>query len=239
MTLSIDVFLPKRRASHFSRTACRTGLVSRVHVALTAHVGWFWLSSQKSVRLGGAPRMMRLQHHLAYSQEGACQRDRPHPIRVSVTGTRHPAAAHLERVAAQPGAVHGAHGGFGRGGRVVADRGSTCKRVGAQIRSLGAATGGLAGGFEGAGAAAQEEGERPDPWLRQGWPCGAASGEGGRRVNRLEGTRHGGGRVDAAMHLVRVKVRVRVRVRVSVRARVRPSESTLPVTCTANAMRWG
>jgi hypothetical protein len=194
--------------------------------------------------------MMCLQHHLAYSQGGACQRDRPHPIcqrdrphpiRVSVTGTRHPAAAHLERVAAQPGAVHGAHGGFGRGGRVVADRGSTCKRVGAQIRSLGVATGGLAGGFEAAMATAQEEGERPDPWLRQGWPCGAASGEGGRRVNRLEGTRHGGGRVDAAMHLVRVKLRVRVRVRVRVRARVRsrPSESTLPVTCTANAMRWG
>ena len=32
----------------------------------------------------------------------------------------------------------------------------TCKRFGAQILSLGAATGGLAGGFEGAAAAAQE-----------------------------------------------------------------------------------
>ena len=63
----------------------------------------------------------------------------------------------------------------------------TCKRFGAQILSLGAATGGLAGGFEGAGAAAQEEGKRPGPWLWQGWPCGAAAGEGGRRVNRLEG----------------------------------------------------
>ena len=29
-----------------------------------------------------------------------------------------------------------------------------CERVGAQIRSLGRATGGLAGGFEGAGATA-------------------------------------------------------------------------------------
>ena len=34
----------------------------------------------------------------------------------------------------------------------------TCERVGAQIRSLGAAFGGLAGGFEGAGATAQEKG---------------------------------------------------------------------------------
>ena len=61
----------------------------------------------------------------------------------------------------------------------------TCKRVGAQILSLGAATEGPAGGFEGAGATAQEEGKRPGPWLWQGWPCGAAAAEGGRRVNRL------------------------------------------------------
>ena len=60
------------------------------------------------------------------------------------------------------------------------------KRVGAQIRSLGGTTGGLAAGFEGAGATAQEEGERPDPWLWQGWPRGAAAGEGGRRVSPLE-----------------------------------------------------
>ena len=54
----------------------------------------------------------------------------------------------------------------------------TCKRVGAQILSLGSAFGGLAGGFEGAGAAAQEEGERPGPWLWQGWPRGAAAARG-------------------------------------------------------------
>ena len=47
-------------------------------------------------------------------------------------------------------------------------------------------------GFEGDGAAAQEEGKRAGPWLWQGWPCSAASGEGGRRVNRLEGTRDEG-----------------------------------------------
>ena len=39
---------------------------------------------------------------------------------------------------------------------------------------------------KGMGATAQEEGERPGPWLWQGWRCGAAVGEGGRRVNRLE-----------------------------------------------------
>jgi len=61
-----------------------------------------------------------------------------------------------------------------------------CKRDGAQIRSLGRTTGGLAGGFEAAGATAQEEGKHPGPWLWQGWPRGAAAGEGGRRVNRLE-----------------------------------------------------
>ena len=64
----------------------------------------------------------------------------------------------------------------------------TCERVGAQIRSRGRATGGLAGGLEAAGAAAQEEGERPGPWLWQEWPWGAAAGEGGRHLNRLEGT---------------------------------------------------
>ena len=56
------------------------------------------------------------------------------------------------------------------------------------ILSLGAAFGGLAGGFEGAGAAAQDEVGRPGPWLWQGWPRGAAAAEGGRRVNRLRGT---------------------------------------------------
>ena len=100
---------------------------------------------------------------------------------------------------------------------------STCKRVGArvgaQIRSLGRALGGLAGGFEAAGAAAQEEGERPDPWLRQGWPWGAATAEGGRRVNRLEGTvgedhLRGNNRGGA-------RIRVRVRVRVGGKGRVR------------------
>ena len=63
-------------------------------------------------------------------------------------------------------------------------------RVGvrAQILTLGAATGGLAGGFEGAGATAQEAGKRPGPWLWRGWPWDAAAAEGGRRVNWLEGT---------------------------------------------------
>ena len=28
-------------------------------------------------------------------------------------------------------------------------------------------------------------GQHPGPWLWQGWPWGAAAGEGGRRVNRL------------------------------------------------------
>ena len=63
-----------------------------------------------------------------------------------------------------------------------------CERVGAQIRSVGRATGGLAGGFEGAGATAQEEGKRPGPWLRQEWPWGAAAAEGGRHLNPLEET---------------------------------------------------
>ena len=48
------------------------------------------------------------------------------------------------------------------------------------------------GGFEGAGGAAQDEGEHPGPWLWQGGQWGAAAGEGGRRVNRLEGTRRAG-----------------------------------------------
>ena len=39
-----------------------------------------------------------------------------------------------------------------------------------------------------AGATAQEEGKHPGPWLWHGWPRGAAAGEGGRRVNRLERT---------------------------------------------------
>ena len=53
----------------------------------------------------------------------------------------------------------------------------TCEQVGARIRSLGRTTGGLAGGFEGAGATIGGEGERPCPWLWQAWPCGAAAGE--------------------------------------------------------------
>ena len=61
----------------------------------------------------------------------------------------------------------------------------TCTRFRAQILSLRAATRGLAGGFKGAGATAQEEGKRPGPWL---WQWSAAAAEGGRRVNRLEGT---------------------------------------------------
>ena len=51
----------------------------------------------------------------------------------------------------------------------------------------GAAFGGRACGFEGTGATDHDAGERPGPWLWQGWRCGAAVGEGGRRVNRLEG----------------------------------------------------
>ena len=85
------------------------------------------------------------------------------------------------------GAWPGAHGGKG---------GASCERglgrrwsvSGAQIVSLGAAFRGLAGGFEGAEATAQDEGERPGPWLWQGGPCSAAAAEGGRRVNRLERT---------------------------------------------------
>ena len=46
----------------------------------------------------------------------------------------------------------------------------TCTRFRAQILSLRAATRGLAGGFKGAGATAQEEGKRPGPWLWQEWP---------------------------------------------------------------------
>ena len=50
------------------------------------------------------------------------------------------------------------------------------------------AFGGLACGFEGAGATGHDAGGRAGPWLWQGWPRGTAAGEGGRRVNRLEGT---------------------------------------------------
>ena len=57
--------------------------------------------------------------------------------------------------------------------------------LGVAFGGLGVAFGGLAGGFEGAGATAQEERRRAGPWLRRG----AAAGEGGRRVNRLERTR--------------------------------------------------
>ena len=46
----------------------------------------------------------------------------------------------------------------------------------------------MEGGLVAGQVAAQGEGERPGPWLLQGWPCGAAAGEGGRRVNRLEVT---------------------------------------------------
>ena len=45
------------------------------------------------------------------------------------------------------------------------------------------------GGFEAAGGAAQDEGEHPGPWLWQGEPWGAAAGEGGRHLNRLEATK--------------------------------------------------
>ena len=44
------------------------------------------------------------------------------------------------------------------------------------------------GGFEAAGGAAQDEREHPGPWLWQGGPWGAAAGEGGRHLSRLEGT---------------------------------------------------
>ena len=78
------------------------------------------------------------------------------------------------------------------------------------------------GGFEGAGGAAQDEGEHPGPWLWQGLRRGRAAAEGGRRVNRLEatlGVGHSDGQVlSREVHLVRVRVRVRVGVRVRVRA---------------------
>ena len=92
----------------------------------------------------------------------------------------------------------------------------TCKRVGAQICSLGTATGGLAGGLEAAGGAAQDEGEHPGPWLWQGGQWGAAAAEGGRCVSRLEDTCSG--RCSAAARCW-LRVRVRVRVRVSFRVR--------------------
>ena len=107
------------------------------------------------------------------------------------------------------------------------------------------------GGFEGDAAATQDDGKRAGPWLWQGWPCGAAAAEGGRRVNRLEVThaQHamelvvGERAVAIHVHLAEegrdlrhryvvtqaahalgellVRRRVRVRVRVRVRFRVR------------------
>ena len=41
---------------------------------------------------------------------------------------------------------------------------------------------------KGLGALPRKKGSALAHWLWQGWPCGAAAGEGGRRVNRLEGT---------------------------------------------------
>ena len=52
--------------------------------------------------------------------------------------------------------------------------------------------------------------------LWRGWRCGAAAGEGGRRVNRLEGTGCCRG-TGPHSHLVRARARVRVRVRARVR----------------------
>ena len=87
------------------------------------------------------------------------------------------------------------------------------------------------GCFETAWGAAQDQAGRHGPWLWQGWPCGAAAAEGGRRVNPLEGTPHDQVvrprlAVSPAVALlvrarVRVGVRVRVRVGVTVRVRVR------------------
>ena len=55
---------------------------------------------------------------------------------------------HMEASAGWAAAANGAR-------RVVSDMPKgTCKRLGAQICSLGRATGGLAGGFEGSGATA-------------------------------------------------------------------------------------
>ena len=56
----------------------------------------------------------------------------------------------------------------------------------AQILSLGRATGGLAGGFEGVGAAAREEARWPMAAAGVAW--GAAAAEGGRHLNPLEAT---------------------------------------------------
>jgi len=39
------------------------------------------------------------------------------------------------------------------------------------------------GGFEGAAAAAQDDGKRAGPWLWQGWPCGAAAAEAAAAVS--------------------------------------------------------
>ena len=62
-------------------------------------------------------------------------------------------------------------------------QGGVADAEGSRDLSLGAAFGGLAGGFEGAGAAAQDEGERPGPWLWQKWPCGAAATSTGASVH--------------------------------------------------------
>ena len=119
---------------------------------------------------------------------------------------------HMEASAGWAAAANGAR-------RVVSDMPKgTCERVGAQIRSLG--------GFEAAGGAAQDQAGRPGPWLRHKGQCGAAAGEGGRRVNRREGTWRMGsrGELGAAIlmpHLVRVRVGVGVRVRAGVRVGAR------------------
>ena len=59
---------------------------------------------------------------------------------------------------------------------------------GACPQSQQTAFGGLAGGFEAAGGAAQDQPGRPGPWLWQGGQWGAAAAEGGRHLNLLEGT---------------------------------------------------
>ena len=137
------VFGPKIRASflhgtfylrricpkYISKTGCR--LLSPCHCAkapplkteppsaVRPLVALTWVL-EFSVRLGGAPRMLRLHHYLTNSK-AARKQGRSYSVRCEYDSL----TAYLERVAAQPGAVHGAHGGLGRGGRVVADRGGT------------------------------------------------------------------------------------------------------------------